>query len=818
MASAAFGQPGNRQIIAVRDTYAFEIPAEEENNRIRIGKALTEPNAHHYRPEIGIQPVIQFGEPSLLGIDNIGGKGNIPFVPAFVECPPEINLPAHLGTVADIQPALSHETHIRPGYMQSRKTRIKMLAVKQSPHPHIGIMPAERGIGKILLGGTALHQSQIRVVLVREGKGLPVDITVRIPALNRQGEEEFPRKPCLEGIHEGGRDFPVSAAALEIGVHVGADSAMQGFYILVVRNRGQRKAPADVGPLVPVPQGNPPAAGSSREGRIKVQRIGKQLGKMQVLRRKARSPQSHDRQDEIFFGRTKKTHNLRIVLNPAFPQRGMHTHKNAKIGKDTTLFFSHKIEPFPKRPGKMPVPACRGGALPLRVLAGSVPKRIAGFPLFFRQEIRLGFLAHFTIFARFAFRVKPHYINLKPDFRMQKIFVALLASVLMAVPAVSFAQINDDGINQATGQSANAISTAVPFLSLSPDARSSGMGDVGVATTADLYSQHYNAAKYPFMESDYGFSLTYSPWLINLVPDMSLAYLTGMYKFKDDRSAIAASLLYFSMGDVVFTDEQGGSPQNFRPNEFAIDVSYSRKLIDVLSIAVTGRFIYSNLTLGQYVGGLDTKAGLAGAADIGLYYNQDFDLGRDFKGGTLMAGLSITNIGNKMSYTSDFSEDADRNFLPAMLRLGVGFDWHIDDYNSVGFYGEVSKLLVPTPPLLQGDSIVAGRDNQVNVMQGIFQSFGDAPGGFKEEMQEFMWSLAAEYWWREIVAVRAGYFHESKFKGARQYFSLGVGVQYKMIGLDFSYLIPTSQISGSNPLKNTLRVGIKFNFNRKANE
>lgn len=398
--------------------------------------------------------------------------------------------------------------------------------------------------------------------------------------------------------------------------------------------------------------------------------------------------------------------------------------------------------------------------------------------------------------------------------------------LLLLFPLLSIAQIDPttgrdlskDGIN-------NPISTAVPFVSLSPDARSGGMADVGVATSADLNSQHYNAAKYPFLEDQFGFSLTYSPWLINLVPDMSLAYLTGAYKFKDERNVLAFSLLYFSMGSVTFTDAQGGSPTTFKPNEFAIDLSYSRKLIDVLSIAVTGRFIYSNLTLGQFVEGIDTKAGLAGAADIGLYYRQNFDLGKNYKGGILSAGLSITNIGNKMSYVkgTSFDEDAEKNFLPATLRLGVGFDWHIDDYNSIGFYAEAYKLLVPTPPIygdkiVNGDTlhdvIIKGKDDCVNVMKGLFQSFGDAPGGFKEEMREIQWSLAAEYWWRNIVAVRAGYFHESKYKGWRQYFTLGVGLRYRMIGLDFSYLIPTSTISGSNPLKNTLRVSVSFNFNK----
>lgn len=399
-----------------------------------------------------------------------------------------------------------------------------------------------------------------------------------------------------------------------------------------------------------------------------------------------------------------------------------------------------------------------------------------------------------------------------------------LAVFFLVLGSFSHAQIIDvDGANRITGQVNNPISTAVPFLSLSPDARSGGMADVGVATSADLNSQHYNAAKYPFMKDQFGLSLTYSPWLINLVPDMSLAYLSGAYKFKDERNVIGFSLLYFSMGSINFVRDGQDVGTTYKPNEFAIDVSYSRKLIDVLSIAVTGRFIYSNLTLGQYVEGVDTKAGLAGAADIGLYYCQDFDLGKKYKGGTLSAGLSITNIGNKISYTQDLSEEAEKNFLPATLRLGIGFNWHIDDYNSVGFYAEAYKLLVPTPPLygdkvVNGDTlhnvIVDGKNDKVNVMKGIFQSFGDAPGGFKEEMREIQWSLAAEYWWRDMVAVRMGYFHESKYKGWRQYFTLGVGLRYKMVGLDFSYLIPTSTMSGSNPLKNTLRVGVSFNFNR----
>lgn len=393
----------------------------------------------------------------------------------------------------------------------------------------------------------------------------------------------------------------------------------------------------------------------------------------------------------------------------------------------------------------------------------------------------------------------------------KSVFLTALFSV--ALLGASRAQIVDPQY-QVLGQVNDPISTAVPFLSLSPDARSGALADVGVATSPDLYSQHFNAAKYPFMKDQYGIALTYSPWLINLVPDMSLAYLSGAYKF-DEYNALGFSLLYFSMGSITFVRNGQDMGTTFKPNEFAIDASYSRKLIDVLSIGVTGRFIYSNLTLGQYVEGQDTKAGLAGAADVGLYYCQDFDLGQNYKGSTVTAGLSITNIGNKLSYTNSADENYQRNFLPATLRLGAGFNWLLDDYNSVGFYAEAYKLLVPTPPLRSGDTIIKGKENRdINVMQGIFQSFGDAPGGFSEEMREIQWSLAAEYWWNNMVAVRAGYFHESKYKGWRQYLTLGVGIRYRMVGLDFSYLIPTSTIAGSNPLKNTLRVGISFNFNK----
>ena len=352
---------------------------------------------------------------------------------------------------------------------------------------------------------------------------------------------------------------------------------------------------------------------------------------------------------------------------------------------------------------------------------------------------------------------------------------------------------------------------------VSPDARSGALADMGAATTPDANSQHWNAAKYPYLKEDLSLSLTYSPWLLNMVPDMSLAYLAAAKKI-DDMSSVSASLLFFSMGEVIFRQSIDDPGTVYNPNEFSLDASYSRKLIEDLSIAVTGRFIYSNLTLGQQVDGVDTKAGLAGAVDVGLYYQHLFPL-KNFEGGLLTFGMNISNIGNKIAYASDAST-GERDFLPANLRLGVGFDWMIDSYNRVAFIGEVNKLLVPSPAIYDTNrTLIGGMDNQVPVFTGIIHSFYDAPQGFKEEMKEFQWSLGAEYWWNNLVAVRAGYFHESLDKGARQFVTIGAGVRYNIFGLDLSYLLPTTQISGSSPLKNTLRFSLLFQFDnlRKKN-
>jgi len=374
-------------------------------------------------------------------------------------------------------------------------------------------------------------------------------------------------------------------------------------------------------------------------------------------------------------------------------------------------------------------------------------------------------------------------------------------------------------VDEWNGQQAtqNTITTAVPFLNIGPDATSGGMGEVGVATEPDPNSQHWNPAKYAFIEKDMGFAVSYSPWLRNLVNDINLAYLSG-YKRIDDLSAISASLKFFSLGDITFTDDLGGVIGNFRPSEFAVDAGYSRKFSQKLSGAVTARFIYSNLTQGQTVVGRSTKPGTSIAADIALYYTNDLNISW-LEASNFSFGMNISNIGAKVSYSND---DTQQDFIPTNFRIGPSWLLEIDDYNSFRFSLDINKLLVPTPPIYARDStgqpitdetgnqiILKGKDPDVSVVQGMIQSWYDAPGGFSEEMKEFIWAVGAEYWYDKQFGIRAGYFHESKMKGGRQFFTLGAGLRYNVFGLDFSYLIPTEQ---QNPLQNTLRFTLTFNF------
>ena len=358
--------------------------------------------------------------------------------------------------------------------------------------------------------------------------------------------------------------------------------------------------------------------------------------------------------------------------------------------------------------------------------------------------------------------------------------------------------------------SKNYISTAVPILLIAPDARSGGMGDVGVASTPDAYSSHWNSAKYAFIEDDFGMGMSYVPWLRKLgAADMNLLNLTG-FKRINDRSAVAASLTYFSLGSIEFTDIDGTSKGTYKPNEFGLDVSYSMKLSENLSIGATGRYVRSDLTQGVDVGTSTTKAGNAIAADLGMYYQSKtnmFDMP-----GELAAGLFISNLGSKISYSDD---DNEKDFLPANLRLGGRYTMDINDYNSFSFMLDFNKLLVPTPPLYDEEgNIIAGMDNNIGTMLGAIRSFYDSPNGFSEELQELQISAGVEYWYDKVFAVRGGYFFEHENKGGRQYLTLGGSVKYQTLVLDISYLIPTTTLQTS-PLANTVRISLAMNFDPK---
>ena len=367
------------------------------------------------------------------------------------------------------------------------------------------------------------------------------------------------------------------------------------------------------------------------------------------------------------------------------------------------------------------------------------------------------------------------------------------------------------------GGNVNTITTAVPFLTIAPDARHSAMGDAGAATSPDVNAMYWNPAKLTFIDSDlpfskqskFGLSFSYTPWLRNLVPDIYLSYLTGYYKL-DKMTAVGASLRYFSLGNITFTDQSGNETQQHRPNEFALDLGVSRKLADRLSGGFTARFIYSNLTGGQSVGTTSTKPGISAAADVFMYYQND-DITLFEKDATVAFGAGISNIGNKMSY-SDLDEE---DFIPINLRLGPRVTFHLDDFNDLSFHFDVNKLLVPTPALYDdNNNIIAGEDPNRSVAGGIFGSFSDAPGTpvkdangevvlgpdgkaeieggsvLKEELREFYFGFGAEYWYNKSFAVRTGYFAEHELKGNRKYMSFGLGLKANVFNLDFSYLVP----------------------------
>jgi hypothetical protein len=351
----------------------------------------------------------------------------------------------------------------------------------------------------------------------------------------------------------------------------------------------------------------------------------------------------------------------------------------------------------------------------------------------------------------------------------------------------------------------NAIQTTVPFLTIAPDSRSGAMGDLGVATSPDVNSQHWNAAKYPFAKGQFGVSLAYTPWLRNVVNDINLGYLAAYYRF-DKKQVVSASLKYFSLGEVIFRDMDGVLVGNYNPNEFAIDAGYSRLLSDNFSAALVMRFIRSDITGGGSIEGQQYNAGYSFAADLGFYYQHPTELAG--LGGEWAWGINFSNLGSKISYT----EGADKQFIPANLRIGARYTLDIDDYNSLTASVDLNKLLVPTPPITSadGDTIYYGMKPPNSLPLSWIQSFYDAPDGFTEEMHEIMYSIGMEYWYRQQFAMRAGYFNEHETKGNRKYFAVGIGLKLNVFFIDFSYLISTS--GRNNPLANTMRFTLGLNF------
>lgn len=366
----------------------------------------------------------------------------------------------------------------------------------------------------------------------------------------------------------------------------------------------------------------------------------------------------------------------------------------------------------------------------------------------------------------------------------------------------------------------NTLLTAMPFLRITPDARSGAMGDMGVALSPNSNSMHFNASNLVFSQQESGFSITYTPWLTNLnLDDIFLLYTSGFYKI-DKNSAIGGSIRYFSLGDIDFTDAQGGSLGTGRPREGEFALAYARKLGDNFSASLTGKYIFSNLASGQQVSGIDINTAKAFAADLGVNYRTKSTLW-GYKG-EFSLGAAITNIGSKVSYTRD---NLVKDFIPANLGVGTAIRLDFDQHNSLTFGVDLNKLLVPTPiasTILDangnaiknpewdknGNEIADYREK--SLFSGILGSFSDAQGGFREEIKEIAVSTGLEYWYDNQFAFRAGYYWESAEKGNRQYFTVGAGIKYNVFGIDLSYLVPTSVIP--NPLDNTLRFSLLFDF------
>ena len=370
---------------------------------------------------------------------------------------------------------------------------------------------------------------------------------------------------------------------------------------------------------------------------------------------------------------------------------------------------------------------------------------------------------------------------------------SFLLIIFIAFQSVLFAQIETEN---------NPIISAVPSLTIAPDARGAGMGDLGAATNADVNSQFWNPAKYVFADSNAGLAFSFTPWLRRLVDDIDLAYLAGYWKF-NERRALSASLRYFSLGEILLTDFQGNPQGSAFPNEFAIDAAYSQKLFDNFSAAAALRFIYSDLNNGRNLsGGAEVYPGVAVAADVALYYRNPIPLPTG--DANLAFGLNLSNIGSKISY-DDF---ATSSFIPANLRFGTSFEYPIDEYQKFSVSADVNKMLVPTMDYTKLAENI-NYYNDMSSLQGILSSFSDAPGGVSEELREIYWSIGAEYIYNNQFALRAGYFNEDQYKGNRKFFTAGAGVKLNVFQLDVSYVVSVSQ---TNPLDQTLRFSLSFDM------
>lgn len=411
-------------------------------------------------------------------------------------------------------------------------------------------------------------------------------------------------------------------------------------------------------------------------------------------------------------------------------------------------------------------------------------------------------------------------LSIKVQAALAVFFLAGTASVLAQNQGIN------NGNNNLLGQDKfNAITTAVPFLTITPDARTSGLGEAGVSNTPDANSPFYNTGKLAFAEKPIAASFSISPWLRNLgFNDMYLAYLSGYYKIRK-QDAITAGFTYFNLGSLTFTDQSGNAIRDFNPQEFAIQAGYSRQLTNNFALGVAGKFIYSNLT-GNFSNSADIQArpGITQAVDLSGYYKKEISI----KGtpGELSFGGSIVNIGPKISYTNNNRRD----FIPTTLRVGGRLTLDLDPYNKLSFLLDASKLMVPTPDVkvvtkitetpsggLDTNYIDSNFTANKNLISGMFGSFNDAPRGLSEELEEIMISSGVEYWYDNLFALRAGYFNENKYKGNRKYFTAGIGLRYQQFGLDISYLVPASS-GNNNPLANTLRFSLLFDFNAPQKE